>query len=302
MSSHKEQKRNTIPEIMAKKGASKLVCLTAYTAPMARILDAHVDLLLVGDSLGMVLYGHPSTLKVSVPMMAQHGAAVVQGSQKALVVIDMPFGSYQQSPPQAFANAASLLAETGAQAVKLEGGAVMADTVAYLVARGVPVMGHIGLTPQSVNVLGGYRVQGRSQKAQALLLKDAKALEQAGAFSVVLEAVPAELATRITASLAIPTIGIGAGAGCDGQILVSEDMLGLTLPPQRGTGQGDTRATALPRFVKLYADLASQIDRAASAYKNDVIAKHFPEKQHGYDIKISTKQDSVAKPVGKRKK
>ena len=228
------------PDIRARKGSAPLVVLTAYTTPMARLVDAHCDIALVGDSLGMVLHGMPSTLGVTMEMMILHGRSVVRGGQKAMVVIDMPFGSYEEGPAQAYRNAARLMAETGAPAVKLEGGAHMADTIAFLTKRGVPVMAHIGLTPQAVNTLGGYKVVGRDEEA-ARVMADALACEAAGAFSIVLEKVPVGLAGRITAALSIPTIGIGAGVDCDGQVLVVDDMLGLFTEFR-------------PKFVKRYAN------------------------------------------------
>ncbi len=229
------------PDIRARKGQLPLVMLTAYTTPGARLVDPHCDIALVGDSVGMVLHGLPSTLGVTMEMMILHGRAVVRGAAKAMVVIDMPFGSYEESPAQAYRNAARLMAETGAPAVKLEGGVHMAETIGFLTKRGVPVMAHIGLTPQAVNTLGGYKVVGRDGEAEGVM-EDAHAVEAAGAFSVVLEKVPMGLAARITQSLTIPTIGIGAGVHCDGQVLVSDDMLGLFT---------DFR----PKFVKRYADL-----------------------------------------------
>ena len=240
--------------------------LTAYTTPMARMMDAHCDFVLVGDSVGMVLHGLPSTLGVTMEMMILHGQAVARGLSQAMLVMDMPFGSYEESPEQAFANAAVLMRETGAAAVKLEGGQHMAETIAFLEARGVPVMAHIGLTPQSINTLGGYKVQGRDDQAEKLLA-DARAISDAGAFSVVLEKVPANLADRITAEIPIPTIGIGASAGCDGQILVVDDMLGLF--------------TAFkPKFVKRYATLGEDGEKAIAAYAEEVRARSFPAPEH----------------------
>ncbi len=214
------------PDIRARKGTLPLVVLTAYSTPVARLVDPHCDIVLVGDSVGMVIHGLPSTLGVTMEMMILHGRAVVKGAQKAMPVIDMPFGSYEEGPQQAFRNASRLMAETGAPAVKLEGGVHMAETIAFLTARGVPVMAHVGLTPQSVNTLGGYKVVGRDSEAEKVMA-DARAVEEAGAFSVVLEKVPEGLAGRITQTLAIPTIGIGAGVHCDGQVLVVDDMLGM---------------------------------------------------------------------------
>ena len=255
-------------DIKARKGSDPLVVLTAYTTPMARLVDPHCDVALVGDSLGMVLHGLPSTLGVTMEMMILHGRAVVRGLSRAMPVIDMPFGSYEESPAQAFRNASRIMAETGAPAVKLEGGQHMAETIAFLTARGVPVMAHIGLTPQAVNTLCGYKVVGRDEEAAAVMA-DAKAVEDAGAFSVVLEKVPVGLAGRISAALSIPTIGIGAGAQCDGQVLVIDDMLGLFT---------DFR----PKFVKRYAELGKTASEAIAAYAAEVRARSFPAAEHGF--------------------
>lgn len=261
------QGRALLPaDILAMKGGQPIVCLTAYTTPVARLLDSHCDLVLVGDSVGMVLHGLPSTLGVTMEMMVLHGRAVARGLAHALMVIDMPFGSYEQGPPQAFANAARLMAETGAGAVKLEGGQHMSDTIAFLVARGVPVMAHVGLTPQSVNTLGGYKVQGRGADAERLRA-DARAVTAAGAFAVVLEKVPAALADEITADLPIPTIGIGASTGCDGQVLVVDDMLGLFT---------DFR----PKFVKRFGELGFAAEAAVAAYAQAVRTRAFPGPEH----------------------
>ncbi|MCE8513212.1 3-methyl-2-oxobutanoate hydroxymethyltransferase [Ruegeria pomeroyi] len=261
--------RKTAPnaqDIRAQKGGVPLVSLTAYTTPMARLMDGHCDFVLVGDSVGMVLHGLSSTLGVTMEMMILHGQAVARGLERAMLVIDMPFGSYEEGPAQAFRNAARLMAETGAGAVKLEGGVEMAETIRFLVKRGIPVMAHIGLTPQSINTLGGYKVQGRDDQAQAVLA-DAHAVADAGAFSVVLEKVPATLADQITAEVAIPTIGIGASAGCDGQILVVDDMLGFF--------------TAFkPKFVKRYADLGPMAEAAIAEYAAEVRARSFPAAEH----------------------
>jgi 3-methyl-2-oxobutanoate hydroxymethyltransferase len=256
------------PDIRARKGGTPLVVLTAYSTPVARLVDAHCDVVLVGDSVGMVVHGLPSTLGVTLEMMILHGRAVVRGAAKAMPVIDMPFGSYEEGPQQAFRNAARLMADTGAPAVKLEGGAHMAETIAFLTARGVPVMAHVGLTPQSVNTFGGYKVVGRGEEAEKVMA-DAKAIEAAGAFSVVLEKVPEGLAARITQALAIPTIGIGAGVQCDGQVLVVDDMLGLFT---------DFR----PKFVKRYAELGKMADEAIAAYAADVRARAFPAAEHSF--------------------
>ena len=256
------------PDIRARKGSAPHVVLTAYTTPIARLVDAHCDIALVGDSLGMVLHGLPSTLGVTMEMMILHGRSVVRGCQKAMVVIDMPFGSYEEGPAQAYRNAARLIAETGAAAVKLEGGAHMADTIGFLTKRGVPVMAHIGLTPQAVNTLGGYKVVGRDDEADRVM-QDALAVQAAGAFSVVLEKVPMGLAGRITAALDIPTIGIGAGVNCDGQVLVIDDMLGLFTEFR-------------PKFVKRFAELGRTADEAIAAYAAEVRARAFPANEHGF--------------------
>ncbi len=256
------------PDIRARKGQVPLVVLTAYTTPMARLVDAHCDVALVGDSVGMVLHGLPSTLGVTMEMMVLHGRAVVRGLSRAMAVIDMPFGSYEESPEQAYRNAARLMVETGAPAVKLEGGAHMAQTIAFLTKRGVPVMAHIGLTPQSVNTLGGYKVVGRDAEA-ASVVADAEAVQDAGAFAVVLEKVPVGLSARLTQSLTIPTIGIGAGVQCDGQVLVVDDMLGLFTEFR-------------PKFVKRYGELGMAADQAIAAYAEDVRARRFPAPEHGF--------------------
>jgi len=266
MSATVEGKRPVPPDIRARKGGVPLVMLTAYTTPVARLVDPHCDMVLVGDSLGMVLHGLPSTLGVTMEMMILHGQAVARGLSRAMLVVDMPFGAYEEGPAQAFRNAARLMAETGAAAVKLEGGAHMAETIAFLAARGVPVMAHVGLTPQAVNTLGGYRVQGRGGDADRIR-KDAAAVAGAGAFAVVLEKVPDALAAEITRALPIPTIGIGASADCDGQVLVVDDMLGLF------TG-------FRPKFVKRYAELGAEADRAIAAYAAEVRARRFPAPEH----------------------
>lgn len=260
-------KRITTPQIRARKGGDPLVCLTAYTAQTAKLLDPHVDLLLVGDSLGMVVYGFDSTLPVTLEMMIAHGAAVVRGARRACVVVDMPFGTYQESPEQAFRNAARILAETGADAVKLEGGEEMAATVRFLTTRGVPVCGHVGLMPQAVNTAGGFKATGRSEEEAAGVARDAAAIAEAGAFAVVLEGTVEPVAAAITASLPVPTIGIGASAACDGQILVTDDVLGLF-------------RDFTPRFVKRYAELSTQVTAAAEAYAQDVRARRFPGPEH----------------------
>lgn len=268
MSATPDRKGRLTPgDIRACKRVQPVVCLTAYTTPMAQLVDAHCDVTLVGDSLGMVLHGLPSTLGVTMEMMILHGRAVMRGATRSCVVVDMPFGSYEESPAQAFRNAARLLAETGCQAVKLEGGRHMAETVGFLVARGIPVMGHVGLTPQSVNTLGGYKVQGRGHHEADRIAVDASALADAGAFAVVLEKLPATLGARISAEIAVPTIGIGAGVDCDGQVLVVDDMLGLF-------------SEFRPKFVKRYAELGEAAGAAIAAYAAEVRARAFPGPEH----------------------
>ncbi len=259
--------RLAVPELTRRKGGEPIVCLTAYTAPMAAALDPIVDLLLVGDSLGMVIYGFDSTLPVTLDMMVAHGAAVVRGSKRACVVVDMPFGSYQESPAQAFGSAARVMKETGASAVKIEGGREMAETIRHLATRGIPVMGHVGLTPQSVNTLGGYRARGQASDEAARIMADAIAVGESGAFALVVEGVMEQLALAITARVTVPVIGIGASSGCDGQVLVVDDMLGLF-------------AGFKPRFVKRYADLSKDIASAARQYADDVRARRFPGPEH----------------------
>ena len=261
-------RRMTAPDIGARKGGAPIVSLTAYHAHTARLIDPHVDFMLVGDSLGMVMHGYESTVPVPLDLMIMHGAAVVRGSSRALVVVDMPFGSYEESPAIAFRNAARVMKETGCGAIKLEGGQRMAETIRYLSERGIPVMAHIGLTPQSVNTLGGYRAQGRHESEWAQIEADARAVSEAGAFAMVIEGVAELLAARITRQVAIPTIGIGASAECDGQILVLEDMLGLS--------------PRVPKFVKRYAELADGIAGAVKAYADDVRARTFPGREHVY--------------------
>lgn len=256
----------TPPQVARAKGGTPLVCLTAYTTPMAKLVDAHCDIVLVGDSVGMVLHGLPSTLGVTLDMMILHGRAVRRGLERALMIVDMPFGSYEEGPEQAFHNAARLMAETGCAAVKLEGGEPMAETIRFLTARGVPVMAHVGLTPQAVNAFGGYAVQGRGEDGERVA-RDAAAVAQAGAFAVVLEKVPEPLARRITGEIEVPTIGIGASVACDGQILVVDDMLGAFT---------DFR----PKFVRRYAELGAEADKAVAAYAADVRARRFPATEH----------------------
>ena len=271
MSAVVEMKRVSVPEILAHKNAKPIVVLTCYHAHTARLLDSHVDVMLVGDSLGMVIHGMETTLSVTLEMMILHGQAVMRGSKQALVVVDMPFGSYEESPQVAFRNAARVIQETGCQAVKLEGGASMAETVRYLTGRGIPVMGHIGLTPQATNVMGGFRARGRTQEEWPAIEADAKAISEAGAFAIVLEGMAEPLAAKITGEIAVPTIGIGASPQCDGQILVMEDMLGLNPNP--------------PKFVRQYAHLGAEIGKAVKAYAEDVRARQFPGIENVYTMK-----------------
>jgi 3-methyl-2-oxobutanoate hydroxymethyltransferase len=265
-------KRMTAPAIRARKADGKteqpIVMLTAYTMRMAQLLDPHCDVLLVGDSLGQVIYGLPSTIPVTMEMMCAHGAAVVRGSWHALVCVDMPFGSYEASPEQAFTSASRILKETGCAAVKLEGGEAMAETIAFLTLRGIPVIGHVGLTPQAVNMLGGYGVRGREDIEAEKILADARAVAEAGAFLMVVEGVLEDLATRIAREVAVPVIGIGASAECDGQVLVIDDMLGMF--------------ERTPRFVKRYDDLASRIGEAARTYAEEVRGRTFPGAEQTY--------------------
>ena len=268
-------KRLTIPAIRKRKAdgvtTQPIVMLTAYTARQAQLLDAHCDLLLVGDSLGQVIYGLPSSVPVTLDMMAAHGAAVVRGSYHAAVLVDMPFGSYEGSPQQAFESASRLLKETGCAGVKLEGGEAMAETVAFLTQRGIPVMGHVGLTPQAVNVLGGYNARGRSDAEAKKIVSDAQALDKAGAFAIVVEGVVEPIAIEVTQAVACPTIGIGASAQCDGQVLVTEDMLGMF--------------ERVPRFVKRYEEIAETISGAVARYAEDVRARTFPGVEQTYQPK-----------------
>ncbi|MBA4165270.1 MAG: 3-methyl-2-oxobutanoate hydroxymethyltransferase [Erythrobacter sp.] len=268
-------RRLTVPNIRERKSDGvthePLVMLTAYTARQAQLLDAHCDILLVGDSLAQVIYGLPTTVPVTLEMMANHAAAVVRGSYHSVVVVDMPFGTYEASPQQAFESAAYLLKTSGAAAVKLEGGTAMAETVAFLSERGVPVMGHVGLTPQAVNILGGYAARGRSDAEAGKIVSDAKALDEAGAFAIVIEGVVEPIAIEATRAVSCPTIGIGASARCDGQVLVTEDMLGMF--------------ERVPRFVKRYEDIAAIIGKAAAAYASDVRSRKFPGTDQTYQPK-----------------
>lgn len=265
-------KRMTVPGLRGRKVDGRteqpIVALTAYTMRMAQLLDAHCDMLLVGDSLGQVIYGLPSTIPVTMEMMCAHGAAVVRGSWHALVAVDMPFGSYEGSAQAAFHSAARIMKETGCAAVKLEGGEAMAETIRFMSERGIPVVGHVGLTPQAVNMLGGYGARGRGQAEADKILSDARAVADAGAFTIVVEGVMEELATKVSKAVAPPVIGIGASAACDGQILVTDDMLGLF--------------ERTPRFVKRYDDLAARIGEAARTYAEEVRSRSFPSADQTY--------------------
>ncbi len=269
MSATGKIKALTPPDILAMKGDAPIVCLTAYTTPVARMIDEHTDLVLVGDSVGMVMHGMPNTLGVTMDMMVLHGKAVRRGLKKALLVVDMPFGSYEQSPEQAFENASKFMRETECGAVKLEGGEVMAETIEFLSKRGIPVMAHVGLTPQAVNVFGGYKTQGKGDDEKCIL-KDAKAVEDAGAFALVCEKMPDALARKITRKLTIPTIGIGASMYCDGQILVIDDMLGMFTDFK-------------PKFVKRFANLGEKVNEMAAEYASEVRSRKFPTPDHVYD-------------------
>jgi 3-methyl-2-oxobutanoate hydroxymethyltransferase len=275
MSTLVSRRRLMAPDITARKGGDAIVALTSYHAHTAAIADKHCDFLLVGDSLGMVMHGYETTVPVPLDLMIMHGKAVVRGSKHALIVVDMPFGTYEESPSVAFRNAARVMKETDCGAVKLEGGRRMAETIRFLVDRGIPVMAHIGLTPQSINVLGGFRTQGRTVESWAAIEEDARLVTEAGAFAVVLEAMAAPLAERITTAISVPTIGIGASPGCDGQILVMEDMLGLS--------------PRVPKFVKEFGAIGQAIDRAIGAYAGEVRARTFPSIDHTYGLKASDK-------------
>ncbi len=278
------------PDIAALKGERPVVALTAYHAHTAAIADKYCDFLLVGDSLGMVMHGYETTVPVPLDLMIMHGKAVVRGARQALVVIDMPFGTYEESPSVAFRNAARVMKETDCGAVKLEGGRRMAETIHYLVERGIPVMAHIGLTPQSINVIGGWKTQGRTRDQWAALEEDARMVAEAGAFAVVLEAIAEPLAERITAAVAIPTIGIGASAACDGQILVMEDMLGLS--------------PRVPKFVKEFGRIGAAIEGAIKSYSEEVRARRFPDPAHTYTMKVESNADPASaapKPAKKVK-
>lgn len=282
MSVQAQIKRLTAPDIAAKKGGDPIVSLTSYHAHTAAIADEHCDFLLVGDSLGMVMHGYETTVPVPLELMIMHGRAVARGARRALVVVDMPFGSYEESPSVAFRNAAKMMKETGCGAIKLEGGRRMAETIRFLTERGIPVMAHIGLTPQSINVMGGFKVQGREKAQWKALEDDAQAISEAGAFAVVLEAMPEELAGRITKKIPVPTIGIGAGVGCDGQILVMEDMLGLS--------------PRVPKFVREFGHVGEVIHGAIRAYADAVRSREFPAGEHTYGMK---KPSATKKPANK---
>ena len=267
MSGHIEERRTNIRDISGLKGNRPIVSLTAYSAPTAKILDCHVDMILVGDSLGMVVYGTETTVGVSLDMMISHGTAVVRATERACVIVDLPFGSYQESPEGAFRSAARVMAETGCNGVKLEGGVEMAETVRFLTSRGIPVLGHVGLMPQSVNAAGGYRVQGRTDDDARRIRDDAGSIADAGAFAIVIENTVEPLARSLSDELKIPTIGIGASPACDGQILVTEDIVGLG-------GQFK------PRFVKRYAELGESFKKAIEEYKKEVLSRQFPGEDH----------------------
>jgi 3-methyl-2-oxobutanoate hydroxymethyltransferase len=271
MSAQEPIKRLTAPDIRARKGGAPIVSLTSYHAHTARLVDKYCDVILVGDSLGMVMHGLETTVPVTLDMMILQGKAVMRGSRRALVVVDMPFGSYEASKEQAFMNAARVMKETGCGAIKVEGGRRLAETVAFLAERGVPVMGHVGLTPQAINTIGSFRAQGREEKDWGPIEDDARAVADAGAFAIVIEAVAEPLARRITAQVPVPTIGIGASPACDGQILVLEDMLGLS--------------PRVPKFVKRYGDIGPEIEAAVAGYAEEVRARVFPGPDHVYGMK-----------------
>ncbi|PTQ12412.1 3-methyl-2-oxobutanoate hydroxymethyltransferase [Sphingomonas oleivorans] len=271
MSKHVRGTRVTVPDIRARKSGEKIVCLTAYTKPMAELLDPHCDILLVGDSVGMVLHGLPSPVGVTLDMMLLHGQAVMRGSQHALVVVDLPFGSYERGPDQAFKTASKVMRKTGCQAVKVEAAEGVAESISFLVSRGIPVMGHVGLRPQATNIDGGFKAKGRTADERERVLAEARAVDAAGAFAILVEGVAPDLADEITATVKAPTIGIGASKDCDGQVLVTDDMLGLF--------------DWTPKFVRRYADLRALIDRAASQYSEDVRTGRFPAEAEIYKLR-----------------
>jgi 3-methyl-2-oxobutanoate hydroxymethyltransferase len=264
-------RRITVPKIKSQKGLEPIVCLTAYTAPIARMVDRHCDLILVGDSAANVIHGFDTTIGITLDHMIMHGQAVMRGSKRSLVVVDMPFGSYEESPEAAYRNASRILKETRCTAVKIEGGTIMAGTIQFLTERGIPVMAHIGLTPQAVQTMGGYKTTGRNREEWPEIEDDARAVERAGAFAVVLEGMAEPLAAKLTREMSIPTIGIGASATCDGQILVIDDMLGFT--------------DKVPSFVKKYADLSADMSKAIESYAQDVRSRSFPQLEHTYAMK-----------------
>ena len=288
MSAQNSIRRLTAPYIRSLKGGSPIVSLTAYHAHTARIIDPYVDFMLVGDSLGMVMHGFESTVPVPLDLMIMHGAAVVRGSTRALVVVDMPFGSYEESKEIAFRNAARVMKETGCGAIKLEGGSRMAETIQYLTERGIPVMGHVGLTPQAVNVMGGFKTQGRHKEEWAAILKDANDVSEAGAFSMVVEGVAEPLAAKITKEVSVPTIGIGASKDCDGQILVLEDMLGLS--------------PRVPKFVKEFGQIGASIEGAVELYAKEVRARTFPSKDEVYEMLDEGASKGIEKKSTRKKR
>lgn len=271
MSAQNTVSRITAPQITARKGGEPIVCLTAYDTPTAAILDAHCDLILVGDSVGMVVHGLSTTVGVTLDMMILHGQAVMRGANRALVVVDLPFGSYEDSPETAFRNASRVMMETGCQAVKIESGSYAAETISYLVERGIPVMSHVGLRPQSMNVFGGFRARGRRKEIEDEIIENAIAAAKAGSFAVVVEGTSVAIAEKVTKAIDIPTIGIGASSGCDGQILVTPDMLGMF--------------ARVPKFVKKYGEMGEFIESAVSAYARDVKSRDFPFPENTYTFK-----------------
>ncbi|MCX5570494.1 3-methyl-2-oxobutanoate hydroxymethyltransferase [Kaistia nematophila] len=282
MSVEPQTRRLTAIDIGSRKGGTPIVSLTSYHAHTATIMDPYVDFILVGDSLGMVMHGLESTVPVTLDMMILQGLAVMRGSKRALVVVDMPFGSYEESPAAAFRSAARIMKETGCGAVKMEGGVHMAETVRFLTQRGIPVMGHIGLTPQSINTMGGFKVQGKTEASIAAVMADAKAIADAGAFAIVVEGVIEPVARDITRAVAVPTIGIGASPDCDGQILVLEDMLGLS--------------PRVPKFVKKFGNLGGLIGEAISAYADEVKARTFPSPENVYKVKAAATTEPGSTP------
>lgn len=270
MSKQAKSSRITVPQIRARKGGEKIVCLTAYTTPVAELLDPHCDLLLIGDSVGMVLHGLPSPVGVTMDMMILHAQAVMRGSEHALVVVDLPFGSYERGPDQAFKSASKVLRKTGCQAVKVEASEGVAESIAFLVSRGIPVMGHVGLRPQAMNVEGGFKAKGRTAGERERILAETRAVDAAGAFAILVEGVTPDLAAEITASVSVPTIGIGASNACDGQILVTDDMLGLF--------------DWTPKFVRRYGDVRGLIEKAVTQYADDVRSGAFPDERETYKL------------------